>query len=107
MNGTHAKTIHVILGVLFSWHEKSATDLLGYNMIKDRIHDKEELLEIVIVAMVTINKLQLLSWHCLIILNYWYWWSKACKYGFIIGQEHIHQNKVVFPTIPTSTTYKW
>lgn len=30
-------------------------------MIKDRIHDKEELLEIVIVAMVTINKLQLLS----------------------------------------------
>lgn len=31
---------------------------MGLNVIKDRINDKEELLEIIIIAMITINKLQ-------------------------------------------------
>lgn len=32
--------------------------VVGLNVIKDRINDKEELLEIIIIAMITINKLQ-------------------------------------------------
>lgn len=53
-------TIYTILGGLFSWCKKKKCNwaFVGLNIIKDRINDKEKLLEVNITAIIAINKLQ-------------------------------------------------